>query len=77
MYITQHQSRIKTLRQSDPDFKIVDGFVVYPRAGFHILPECPQNYKQVINECIANGWLKPVAHMMNYECTMDKLKEAQ
>jgi hypothetical protein len=46
---------------------IQDGFVRAPRAGFHILPECPQEYKQIIAQCIDNGWLKPVAHVTERE----------
>jgi hypothetical protein len=46
---------------------IQDGFVRAPRAGFHILPECPKEYKMIISECINNGWLKPVAHITERE----------
>ena len=75
MNITLHKSIVRTIRQDDPDFKIVDGFALVPRAGFHILPECPQNYKQVILECVNAGWLKPVAHIRDYELMMDRLYE--
>ena len=75
MKITAHKSIVRTIRSSDPDFKIVDGFALVPRASFHILPECPQGYRQVIAECISNGWLKPVAHMRDYELMMDRLAE--
>lgn len=67
MTFTFHQSQLRTIRQDEPNFMIQDGFVRAPRAGFHILPECPQNYKQIIAQCINNGWLKPVAHVTERE----------
>ena len=67
MTFTLHKSQLRTIRQGDSNFMIQDGFVRAPRAGFHILPECPQNYKQIIAQCINNGWLKPVAHVTERE----------
>ena len=75
MNIAQHKSIVRTIRDNDPDFKIQDGFALVPRAGFHILPECPPSYKQVIMECVNAGWLKPVAHIKDYELMLDKLHE--
>lgn len=48
-----------------------------PRAGFEVSNHCPREYRLIISECIDNGWIKPVAHMMDYEYTMDKLKETE
>ena len=74
MNITLHKSTLVTIRSDDPMFHITDGFVRAPRAGFHILPECPREYKMIIGECINNGWLKPVATMHDYEKTFALLK---
>jgi hypothetical protein len=38
-----------------------------PRAGFEINQSCPKEYKIIINECIRNGWLKPVANVTERE----------
>jgi hypothetical protein len=38
-----------------------------PRAGFEISSGCPIEYKMVLQECINNGWLKPVAYMTERE----------
>jgi hypothetical protein len=38
-----------------------------PRAGFEINHGCPTEYKMIINECIRNGWLKPVANVTERE----------
>jgi hypothetical protein len=38
-----------------------------PRAGFEINQSCPTEYKMIINECIRNGWLKPVANVTERE----------
>jgi hypothetical protein len=70
-----HKSIIKTIRNSDQDFLIKDGFTMVPRAGFEISMSCPYNYRSVIQECVANGWLNPVAHVRDYELTYEKLCE--
>lgn len=67
IFTTERKSQLRTIRQDDPKFFITDGFVRAPRAGFHILPECPREYKMIITECINNGWLKPVAHVTERE----------
>lgn len=67
MNFTLHKSQLRTIRQSDSNFYITDGFVRAPRAGFHILPECPNEYKRIIGQCIENGWLKPVAQVTERE----------
>lgn len=67
MYITARQSQVRTIKPNDPRFIINDGLVVSPRAGFHILPECPKEYKLVIQDCIDRGWLQPVANVTERE----------
>ena len=62
-----HQSQIRTLKPSDPNFVITDGFMVAPRAGFEINKNCPREYRQIIAACIDQGWLKPVAHVTERE----------
>lgn len=62
-----HKSQIRTLRPNDPRFIINDGMVVSPRAGFHILQECPREYKLVIQDCIDRGWLQPIANITERE----------
>jgi hypothetical protein len=37
--------------------------MVANRAGIEISQRCPENYKDLIVECINHGWLKPVAHV--------------
>lgn len=67
MKFTFHQSKIKALRQSDDNFYIKDKFVTTPRAGFEISQRCPENYRDLLLECIGHGWIKPVAHVTDYE----------
>lgn len=62
-----HQSQIRTIKQDDPRFQIVDKFTTAPRAGFEIKKECPNTYKDVVTECINRGWLQPVAYMTERE----------
>lgn len=75
MKLTKHVSRIKTIRQSDKDFIIIDGLVMSPRAGFEINPKCPKEYRQVLTTAIDLGWIKPVAHMLDSEAMWERLME--
>ena len=67
MKITTRNSQIRTIKQSDPKFTIVDGVITSPRAGFEITQRCPENYRDLILQCLDNGWLKPVAYMTERE----------
>lgn len=61
------QSTVRTIRKGEKGFMLIDGFAVMPRAGFEISRSCPENYKQIISQCIDNGWLKPVAYVKDCE----------
>lgn len=67
MTLTFQKSQVRTIRDSDPNFTIRDGMVIYPRAMVHVMPECPVEYQHIIRECINNKWLKSVAHMTERE----------
>lgn len=67
MKITNHKSHIRCIRKEDPHFMIPNGIIVSPRAGFEVHMETPKEYKMVINECLRNGWLKPIAYMSERE----------
>lgn len=67
MAIKTSLTQIRTIRSNDPNFRIVDGYIEAPRAGFEIHEQCPQQYKLIIADCIQNGWLKPVAHVTERE----------
>ena len=74
-YNTETSFRIKTILFGEPGFIMHDkrGFSIIPRASFELSPMCPENYKQVIDECIRNGWLKSVAHMKESEWIWEEL----
>lgn len=66
----------KSLRPSDQNFRFSpDGITVVPRAGFEISSGCPYNYREIIQECVRMGWLRPVAHMRDSEYTMELLRQ--
>ena len=67
MTFTEHKSQIHSIRQNDPEFKIVDGLTVYPRAMVHILPQCPMEVRDHINFALAKGYLQLVAHITERE----------
>lgn len=60
-------SSIRTIRKGEKGFMLIDGMVVMPRAGFEISRSCPSEYKQIISQCIDNGWLKSVAYVKDHE----------
>lgn len=67
MTFTTYQSQLRTIKPGDPRFHINDQFVTAPRAGFEISSGCPYSYREVIQQCINNGWLKPVATVTERE----------
>ena len=75
MTFTARVSDIRTIRQDDPNFILDDGMILCPRAGFEIGTGCPRSYRDIIAECINNGWLKPVAHIRDSELSWDLLQQ--
>ena len=74
--IKQTSGTYRQLMPSDPDFSFSpDGITVVNRAGFVISSGCPYNYREIINECIRHGWLRPVAHMRDSEYTWEMLQK--
>ena len=73
MNFTTHQSQIRTLKQSDPCFRIIDKFTTCGRAGFEISTQCPHEYKLILSECIDRGWIQPVAYMTERELLISGL----
>ena len=66
---------IRTVRQRDDDFMITNGYTITPRAGFEISLHCPIYYREVIEQCVKNGWLKPVAYMKDTEYMWEQLQK--
>lgn len=73
MNITVKQSKIKTIKPSDPLFIIHDGLTVSHRATIEISSRCPENYKDLLLECMSHGWIKPVAYMHEREVILNGL----
>lgn len=67
MTFNVRESTVRTIRGGEKGFMLNDGVVVMPRAGFEISRSCPDSYKQIISQCIDNGWLKPVAYVKDAE----------
>lgn len=67
MTYTLHKSQIRTIKPGDKNFVITDGLTQANRAGLEISQRCPENYKDLILECIQHGWLKPVANVTERE----------
>ena len=67
MTFISKRSTIRSIKPGDKNFRISDGLVTAPRAGFEISESCPENYRSLILECVEHGWLKPVAHITERE----------
>jgi hypothetical protein len=74
MKLTATKNDVKAVRPGDPLWHIKSDFVITPRAGFEISKNCPIEYVEVLNTCMSNGWLKPVAYLKGSEATMEYLK---
>jgi hypothetical protein len=70
---TAKKRDIRQVRQGDPEFMLDDGFIQYPRAMLHILPECPNSIRDNINWAFQNGYLKCVANVQGKELTWQTL----
>ena len=67
MNITSCKSQIRTLKQGDKNFTIIDGMVMAPRAGFEISNNCPKEYRSILITALNAGWVKPIAHVTERE----------
>ena len=69
-------NRYRALRQSDPDFTFSpNGITLVSRAAIEISHQCPGEHKWIIQQCIENGWIRPVAYMRDTEYTMELLQK--
>ena len=73
MFLTATKSKIKSIKQGDPDWFIIDGLMMAPRAGLEICSSMPYEYKLIITECINKGWLQPIANQHLHEDLIEKL----
>ena len=75
MSYTFPENKIKEIRQGDANFRIADGIRLVPRAGFEISKSCPRNYTLILSDCIARGWIKPIAYVKEKELFWEVLSE--
>ena len=73
MTVTTHPSQIRTIKQDDARFRIIDKFITCGRAGFEISKQCPREYRLILSECVDRGWIKPVAYMTERELIISGL----
>ena len=57
MQLTSRTTNIRNVRQGDPKFTLIDGFVTCPRAGFEISQSCPAEYKSIFITAINEGFI--------------------
>ena len=73
MNINSTSNLIREIRPGDPDWFIIDGLKIAPRAGLEICGSIPYEYKLIITECINKGWVRPIAHQYLHEDLIEKL----
>ena len=64
---------IRTIKPGDPDWNITTGLTFAPRAGFEISNDCPYEYRLVIQKCLEQSWLKPMANVLEKDHTQEAL----
>ena len=52
-----------------------DDISLVPRASFEISQRCPENYRDLRQECINHGWLKPISHQPVHEVFLEELSK--
>lgn len=62
-----HRSKVHKIEPSDPNFNIIDQYMIVQRAAIHFDPNIPAAYYEIIAECLSNGWIKPVAYITERE----------
>jgi hypothetical protein len=70
-----HISNIRKITTGDAMFYLTDSMTTAKRAGFEISQSCPSEYRSIFITAINAGWIKPVAHMYDYEMTFALLKD--
>jgi hypothetical protein len=73
MTYTVHKSLVRTIQAGEPDFTIVDGMAVYPRAEIVVMPGAPANVATTLDWAIAQGYIRCAANVKDYELMMDRL----
>ena len=66
---------VKTIKRSDPDFLISDGYMVTGRASIEINRECPVHIAYTIQKAISNGWVTAQAHVPKRELVWETLSK--
>ena len=69
------KSTIRVVKPGDPDWNITAGLTFAPRAGFEISNDCPYEYRLIIQKCLEQSWVKPIANVYDRELTWEKLNE--
>jgi len=67
--------KIKSIKQGDSNFYITDGMMTSGRAGYILSLDCPPEYIRIIDHAWQQGWLTPVAYMLESEYMWEKLGE--
>jgi len=73
MSYTFSKPTTKRIYRGQPNFLMVDGLKVVPRAEIEILEQCPAHVRDTVAWAIAKGWIQPVANVRDEELVWEKL----
>ena len=67
MNISVKNTKVHKIESNDPNFNILDEFIIYQRAAIHFSADIPPNYSQILAKCLDEGWIRPVAYVTERE----------
>jgi hypothetical protein len=67
------KSAVRQLDRDDPEFTIIENMMVYERASLRIEESCPEHARSMILHALGQGWLKPIANVLDRELAFDIL----
>lgn len=66
---------ILTVSPGDAQWYVSDGLKMAARAGVEIDAECPAQYLRMLEFALDEGWIRPVAHIYDYEAVWDTMSK--
>ena len=66
-FITSKELKTYQIKPGDPEFNIQGKFTISRRASIEITKNCPTQYVNIIQECLNQGWITPVATITERE----------
>jgi hypothetical protein len=66
---------ILTVRPGDAQWYVSDGLTMAGRAGMELDKNCPKQVVRMLEQALVQGWIRPVAHIYDYEAVWDTMNK--